>query len=201
MISGGNRRTKVPTELANHEIVTLAVYLIGGRTRVVDTEDIAVKANELAPGRFVWKKYPDQINLEIIRVYLSDAKKESKGAYLSGSGTDGWALTQHGLAFARKHAKVLGSADLSREALDPREKRWRRGERARLLSSEAFRKFAAGDIRNISVSEAAAFFRVDDYVAPEMRQRRVTRIINAFGNDPTLGKAITALAEIAGRSQ
>ena len=40
------------------------MYLLGGETRRVDTEDIAVKANELAPGRFAWKKYPDQINLE-----------------------------------------------------------------------------------------------------------------------------------------
>ncbi len=40
------------TALANHEIVTLAVYLLGGETQRADTEDIAVKANELVPGRF-----------------------------------------------------------------------------------------------------------------------------------------------------
>ena len=38
--------------LSNHEIVTLAVYLLGGDTQHVDTEAIAVKVNELAPGRF-----------------------------------------------------------------------------------------------------------------------------------------------------
>ncbi|MFZ0829061.1 MAG: hypothetical protein WAO02_16730 [Verrucomicrobiia bacterium] len=46
--------------LSNHEIVTLAVYLLGGDSKRIDTEDIAVKANELAPGRFNWRKYRDQ---------------------------------------------------------------------------------------------------------------------------------------------
>jgi len=40
---------------ANREIVTLAVYLLGGDAHWVDTEDIAKKANELAPGRFTWR--------------------------------------------------------------------------------------------------------------------------------------------------
>jgi len=52
--------------LANHEIVTIAVFLLGGESHAVDTEDIAVKANEIAPGRFSWRKYPDQINIETV---------------------------------------------------------------------------------------------------------------------------------------
>jgi len=42
--------------LSNHEIVTLAVYLPGGDSKRIDTEDVAVKSNELAPGRFTWRK-------------------------------------------------------------------------------------------------------------------------------------------------
>ena len=56
--------------LANHEVVTLAAYLLGGDTQKVDTEDIAVKANELAPGRFTWRKYHDQINIDTVRKRL-----------------------------------------------------------------------------------------------------------------------------------
>jgi len=190
-------RPAVSGSLANHEIVVIAVFLLGGRTHAIDTEDVAVKANELAPGRFIWKKYPDQINLEIIRVYLSDAKKKAKGSYLSGSGTDGWLLTESGLRFARKHIKALSSNSLARESIDLKEKRWRRGERARLLGSDAYQKFMAGGIESVLPAEAAAFFRVDDYVAPEMRRRRITRIINAFGEDSALTKAIRALAHKA----
>ncbi|MGA8215792.1 MAG: hypothetical protein WB799_19520, partial [Candidatus Sulfotelmatobacter sp.] len=113
---------------SNHEIVTLAVYLLGGRSSHVDTEDIAIKSNELAPGRFSWRKYPSQINLELIRVYLSDAKKKDKGEYLMGSGSDGWLLTQRGFEFARRQNKKLKTANLSRPAMGPKEKRWRRSE-------------------------------------------------------------------------
>lgn len=195
------QRETTPETFANHEIVAIAVYLLGGRTRPIDTEDIAVKANELAPGRFTWRKYRDQINLEIIRVYLSDAKKQSKGSYLNGTGTDGWLLTEAGLSFAKEHAGFLVPEDLAREVVDIREKRWRRSERTRLLSTDAFQKLTAGKLDTVSSAEAAAFFRVDEYVSVEMRKKKVTRLLNAFGDDPELGKAIRALAKLVGRSQ
>jgi hypothetical protein len=79
--------SKKAKALSNHEIVTLAVYLLGGDSKRIDTEDVAVKANELAPGRFAWRKYPNQINIENVRTFLSDAKKPKNGAYTLSSGT------------------------------------------------------------------------------------------------------------------
>lgn len=60
---------------ANHEIVAMAALLLGGDARRADTEDIAKRASELAPGRFTWREYTDQINIETILAFLSDAKK------------------------------------------------------------------------------------------------------------------------------
>ena len=79
------------------------------------------EANELAPGRFTWRKYKDQINLEVVRVYLSDAKKKAKGAYLIGSGNSGWTLSEAGLAFAREHVD-----EVERSAARGHVKRWAR---------------------------------------------------------------------------
>src|SRR3989338_6764470 len=101
--------------LSNHEIVTLSVYLLGGESKHIDTEEVAVKANELAPGRFTWRRYPDQINIENVRTFLSDAKKSKNGSYLAGSGKDGWILTEKGFDFAQRRTKDLEGADLSRE--------------------------------------------------------------------------------------
>ncbi len=53
--------------LANHELVVLAAYLVGAGSASADTEDIAMKANQLAPGRFSWRRYKDQINIESVR--------------------------------------------------------------------------------------------------------------------------------------
>lgn len=183
--------------LSNHEIVTLAVYLLGGESQHVDTEDIAVKANELAPGRLTWRRYPDQINLELVRVFLSDAKKPQNGAYLIGTGKKGWMLTEDGLAFAQKRVSDLDAKDLSRKALTHGEKSWRRNERVRMLSTDAFGKIQTGRSKEVTVQEAQAFFRIDDYVVGEAREAKIVRILNAFGDDPELAPVIEVLASIA----
>ena len=87
--------------LSNMEIVTLAVYFLGGQSRYVDTEDIAVKANELAPGRFTWVKYTSQINIHTIKTHLWDAKSERKGGLLLGSEKEGWMLSSSGHSLAQ----------------------------------------------------------------------------------------------------
>ncbi|SRR5882724_7328351 len=188
------RRGRNEKALANHEIVTIAVHLLGGDTAFIDTEDIAVKANELAPSRFTWRKHQDQINLEVIRVYLSDAKKPDKGAYLLGSGTDGWMLTPQGLSFARSHVGKLQEANLSRKPLSAKERHWLQAERVRLLSSDAHARFLEGGVDAVSPRQAEAFFRLDAYVTGEARHRKVVRLLNAFGDDPDVGKTVVALA-------
>lgn len=180
-------------ELANHEIVTLAVYLLGGEARKVDTEDIAKKANELAPGRFTWRKYSDQINIEHIRAFLSDAKKPKNGAYLTGVGKDGWLLTDTGLAFSKTRVDKLPGLELSRKPTTAKERNWIRRERERMLASEAYQKFSLGDGDKITVQEAQAFFRVDAYVTGTARSEKLLRASNVFGEDAELGGLIKLL--------
>lgn len=175
-------------------MVTIAVYLLGGERAPVDTEDVAKKADELAPGRFTWRKYKDQINLEVVRVYLSDAKKKTKGAYLIGSGNTGWTLSEAGLAFARAN---IGAVEELRKA-SPRKAvgqdrvRLQR-ERARLMSTDAYAKVATGHSDEVTQRDAESFFRIDSYVRGEARHRRVATIANAHGDDPELGPVIELL--------
>jgi hypothetical protein len=181
--------------LANHQIVTLAVYLLGGEGAYVDTEDVAVKANEIAPERFAWRKYADQINIDAIRKRLSDAKKPEKGGYLLGSFKNGWLLTENGLKFAKEKVKDLDEMNLSRKPLGQQERQWRRNERIRLLASDAFQKLKLGKSDMITRQEAETFFRVDDYVVGKARERKMVRILNTFGDDPVLADAVKTLAD------
>jgi hypothetical protein len=184
-------------EFANHEVVTLAVYLLGGDQRPVDTEDVAKKADAIAPGRFTWRKYKDQINLEVVRVYLSDAKKKPKGQYLIGSGNTGWSLSKAGLAFAREHAGAVESLEAAQPRKSVGQDRLRQQrERARLLATEAYIKIANGRADNVTRRDAESFFRIDSYVQGEARHRRVATISNAHGDDPELGPVIARLAEM-----
>lgn len=179
--------------LSNHEIVTLAVFLLGGDSQRIDTEDAAMKANELAPRRFTWRKYPKQINIETVRKRLWDARKPEKGGYLVGSDKAGWSLTQAGLSFARSKVSVLDRASLTRKPLNTKERNWFRRERERMLGSEAYQKFAVGESDKISIQEAQAFFRVDAYVTGEARSEKLLRARNVFGEDPDLGPLIKLL--------
>src|SRR5262249_3142142 len=137
--SGDGDSMPAPTRaLSNMEIITLAVYVLGGDSRYVDTEDVAIKANELAPGRFTWVKYPEQINIHTIKTHLWDAKSERKGALLLGSEKEGWMLTEAGLEVARARVNALKGMKASRRKLSPGEQQWRRTERVRMLKSDAF---------------------------------------------------------------
>jgi hypothetical protein len=179
--------------LSNHEIVTLAVYLLGGDSKRIDTEDAAVKANELAPGRFTWRKYRDQISIDAVRKRLWDASRPQKGGYLMGSERDGWALTPAGLLYAKAKQGVLAKANLTRTPLSSKEKNLISRERERLLSSEAFAKFSSNEADAISLQEAESFFRVDAYVTGEARAEKILRTKNRFGDDAELGPLIELL--------
>lgn len=183
--------------ISNHELVALAVFLLGGATRPIDTEDIAKKADELAPGRFSWRKYKDQINLELIRVFLSDAKKEKNGALVDGSGSLGWQLTQNGLTKSKQLRSHVKNVNLVRETVSPAEKKWRSTEKTRLLSSDAFQIFSKTGISSVPLHAIEAFFRLNDYILGAARERKVNRVHNAFSDDAVLGEAVKNFAEIA----
>jgi hypothetical protein len=178
--------------LSNHQIVVVAAYLLGGDSERVDTEDIAIRANELAPGRFTWRKYPDQINIDTVRKRLWDACKPEKGGYISGSERDGWLLTEAGLNFALQNVNTLPG---SKKRASLRERTWLRSERERLLSSDAFLKYKQGD-ETITKRDAESFFRIDNYVKAEAREQKLLRILNAFGQDSELGPAARKFAAI-----
>ncbi len=118
--------------ISHHDIVTLAAFLMGGVSAPVAAEDVAVEANELAPGRFIWRKYCGQINIATARKRLWNARNLAR---LNGSGKTGWTLTEEGLCLARSLAAVFQRRPLPERRLNLKEKRWRAAERRRLLAS------------------------------------------------------------------
>jgi len=183
----------VKNKFANHELVTIALYILGGDAKSVDLEEIAMKVNQLAPGRFSWKRYPGQINIKNVDAFLWDAKKPKNGSYVINSKRDEWILTAAGLTFAIKMAPELEGVDLSRKARSAKERNWMRRERERMLASEAYQKFSVGETYKITVQEAQAFFRVDAYVTGTARSEKLLRASNVFGEDPELGPLINHL--------
>lgn len=180
------------------EVVTLAVFLLGGEKTAIDTEDVAKMVHELAPGRFSWRKYPDQINLEMVRVSLSDAKKETNGNWIDGSGRTGWTLTETGRNWARTTGQELIGRSLERPRAEVRsgsidERRWRQ-ERGRITSLDAWARWTErGDV---SEKDALEVFRVDAYSVGQLRSRKITRLASLFDDDKEIGPFIRQAASV-----
>ena len=81
-------------DLSNYQLATVAVALLGGDVEYIDREDIAIKLDELSPGRFSWRKHPDRIDLVVVVAALRDAKKPKNGELLTGGNVEGWLLSQ-----------------------------------------------------------------------------------------------------------
>lgn len=181
--------------LTRPEAVTLAVFALGGAESPVDTEDVAVRVAEIAPGMFSWRKYPELIDKEIVRVALSDARL--KKHWIVGShDKGGWLLTPTGQEWSRANEGVL--KDHKNLSFADRDSRHAMRDRSRLLTSEAFEKAKSGaDPSTISLDDADAFFRINVYVDGQARERKITRVENQFGDDPELGEAVRVLARLA----
>jgi hypothetical protein len=186
------------------ELVALSLFLLGGDGRPIDTEDVAKRVHAIAPGRFAWRKYPDQINLELVRVALSDARKPESGALVSGTGKSGWTLTPAGRRWADGRAGDLLGRDLTKQRAERTagsidERRWQR-ERARLLTTEAWARWSESrDASAITEEDAADLFRIDRYVVGRARGLKINRLVNMFGEDADLLAFLeTAASRIGG---
>lgn len=190
-----SKSKKFFSNFSNIEIVTLAVYLIGGDSKYIDTEDVAIKVNDLAPGRFVWVKYPGQINIENVRKRLSDSKNPNKAGYLIGSTNKGWMLTEKGLYFCKSRINDLENIDISRPPIDPKLIKWQKREKTRMTNTSAFKKVLKQNYKDVSKQEAEAFFRLDEYITGKAREKKLNKYLNLFGDDPSIAEAVINLSK------
>lgn len=175
--------------------MTLALFALGGSESPVDTEDVAVRAAQLVPGMFAWRRYPEHIDKELVRVALSDARLK-KGWVVGSHNKGGWLLTPAGQEFSLGAAAQLDAPAEHRRS--GREERHAERERVRLLTSSAFAEItASGHAEGVTADEADAFFRINVYVQGQARDRKIARIENQFRDDPELGHAVRLLAALA----
>jgi hypothetical protein len=180
-------------QLNKNQIVLLSILECGGASKPVDTEDIAMRCHQIAPDRFSWRKYRDQIDLQKVRQSLFALRK----TYLTGSESKGWSLNSVGFA----EANILAGKDgLSVKPARPtsKEERWLRHEKSRLTSSEAFSKYSKGAANDIHRQEALDLLRVDEYVSPLQTKRKIETLQNLFAGDSDLIEFISALWRASG---
>jgi len=55
-------------------------------------------------------------------------------------------------------------------------------------------KLQSNGVDTVTTQEAESFFRVDDYVTGVAREKKISRILNTFRDDPKLGQIVVALS-------
>lgn len=108
--------------IPNRHLAVYALSVLGGDTKQIHTEDIALKCFELFPHSFSWVRYPQHPDKDIARIALCDARKAKYGALVEGragrsmgmgAGTgrarasDGWRLTARGLEWIKENQSRL----------------------------------------------------------------------------------------------
>jgi hypothetical protein len=186
------------SEPKQFEVAVVAIYLLGGAQRSIDTEDAALKCHELAPKLFSWQKYKDQINLELVRVGLSDAKKPKNGALLSGSGREGWRLSARGLDWVSNEGRqviaVVSAGITSHSKAGSVDAVRRQRELERLLESDAWSEWSTSG--NIGLRAARTILRSDENTSSKMLQIKVARLRAMFEDDAKITQFLKEATDV-----
>lgn len=156
----------------NWELAVYALYLAGGLSRPVHTEDVALKCFELAADAFSWVRHPEFPDKDIVRVALTDARKAKAGCLVSGrSGrtprrgpsstrpnlSDGWMLTNTGATWIAANearlAKMIGSRELRHDRQDLLQRL------SRVRNHPLFERFRKDPTFSPTLGEMAELFR------------------------------------------
>lgn len=175
-------------DFSNPDLVTMAVALLDGDVEYVDREDIAIKVNEIAPGRFNWRRYSERIDLDAVGGALRNAKKPQNGGLLVGNNTVGWMLSPAGLKWIEDldlgAVPDMQSIKYRRDSIAANQQ----AECARLRSTQAYKLFSDGESGIIALQDFYQFARVNEYFQSKARQRRYAIIDNAVVDDEALSE-------------
>ena len=173
--------------LSNIHLVTIALGNLDGHEHPVDSEDVAVHVNELAPGKFSWRKYPEYIDLQVVNQSLQDARRKRNGSLVTGSSSKGWMLSAAGMEWFKNFG--FESTVGARDAIQ-----YRRGsimraqglERRRLKDTQAYVLFCEGKQTQITRNEFFEFAKINEYFPLKARARRYEFIDSAVAGHEEL---------------
>ena len=169
-------------KIKNIELVTIALYEIGGATKSKETEDIAVKADEIDTERFKWKnkKYKNFIDKILILESLKAAKNRAIGSFLSGNDDKGWMLTSTGLKFSKNSKNLFSGLVIRKKRLTKVEKNYLLREEYRITNSEAYNKYTSNKKAEITEIDLKKLFKIDDYTTSKDLEKRIVKLLDNF---------------------
>ncbi len=169
-------------KIKNIELVTIALYELGGARKFIDTEDIAVRADGIDNERFKWrnKKYKIYIDKGLIIESLNAARVRKIGAFVKGNDKQGWILTTIGLEFCKLSKHKFNGKIIRKKRLSKIEKKYLLREENRIVNTDAYRKFTDNDNKNITENDIKILFKVNDYTSLKDLDKRIIDLLDNF---------------------
>ncbi len=177
-------------EFPNRELVVYALWLLGGESEKVHTEDIAIKCHALFSGSFSWVKHPQFPDKDIVRVALTDARKEKYFALVEGRTgqkhglyaktkrrptPDGWTLTYAGIEWIKKNLPALQELADSGQSKEHRQKVLR--QLGRVKQHRLFEEFLDNSDFFPSIGDLAELFRCRVDADPAVWEERFESVL------------------------
>ncbi len=189
------------TSLNNVDYVVIAAFKAGASRGFIDTEDIAKIVSDLVPGKFMWRKYNDQIDLESVRKRLYDSRKEGQGSRMVGSDKQGWSLTSNGLKWIKVNLHIIEALSTNKNGFQIKRVKGKEGQRYkfeknRILNSSVHEKFSRGDLDAIVLREINDLFRVDEYTTELQTENRISKILDLFFDDEYMFTMLTTILQL-----
>ena len=175
--------------LPNLDIVTIALFILGNGTKSFDKEEIATKADEIAPIRFRWKTNPNMISDGLVWDALSNARK--KGYVLEN--TTKYLLTIEGVKYAQENIHKIKNYDQTRTRFNKKDKEVYENTKDRILRSSAYLKAKENKLSEIASNEFQNFFRINEYMDKKQIKEKIHKLKNMFINDKDLKNNITEI--------
>lgn len=177
------------------DVILRAMLNLGGDAKALDMEDIAIECRRLSPDTFAWRKYPSQINLELVAVTLRDAKKPKYGTLVSGGQARGWRLTENGLSMASSVEEDAAGGKVTpakpRAPFRGAEGKKIRREHDRVLSSSAYKSWVSSG--QSSAQELHELLKINAYTSDELITIKKTRLARCRGISSELDNFIDYL--------
>ena len=175
--------------LPNLDIVTIALFILGNGTKSFDKEEIATKADEIAPIRFRWKTNPNMISDGLVWDALSNARK--KGYVLEN--TTKYLLTIECVKYAQENIHKIKNYDQTRTRFNKKDKEVYENTKDRILRSSAYLKAKENKLSQIASNEFQNFFRINEYMDKKQIKEKIHKLKNMFINDKDLKNNITEI--------
>jgi hypothetical protein len=177
-------------EFNNLEIVAVVLFLLGGDTKPVHEEDVAIKCYELFPEKFSWKKYPQFPDKMTPLFALEAGRKSENDNIIEGNTKTGFILTTRGLDWLdgnKSKVELLtglstgtNNTDQPKITLANRAKgsvfRNLEGKLLELKKTEAYQKFTNGRKEEIDVYDFHRFMGINEYVPKRKYEDRFQEV-------------------------